>query len=194
MQFPLQIVFKVLALTPQMYVTDATGTAIGYVKQKLLAFKESVTVFTDDTQSQPIYTMNADRVIDFTANYHLADASGRSLGHVRREGVRSLWRAHYTIAIGDKPTFEVNEASGWVRLLDSIVSQIPFLELLTGYFLNPTYIVTRIGGPETLRMIKRPALLETHFAISQSGPIDGDEQATALLGLMMIVLLERSRG
>ncbi|MEZ5819002.1 MAG: hypothetical protein R3D44_18180 [Hyphomicrobiaceae bacterium] len=195
MQFPVQIAFKILALAPQMYVRDATGQSIGYVRQKLMAFKEAVTVFADETQVRPIYTINADRVIDFTANYHFADAAGRPLGHLRREGMRSLWRAHYVISVGDRQIFEVNEESALVRFLDGLVGEIPGLNLLTGLFLNPTYIVSRVGsGEETLRMVKRPSLLETHFAISQSGPISPEEQASALLGLMMIILLERSRG
>lgn len=204
MQFPLSIAFKILTITPQMYVSDGQGQPIGYVRQKLLAFKESVTVFTDETQTTPIYAISADRIIDFTANYHFADAVGRPLGHVRREGVRSMWRAHYVISVGDRPTFEVNELSAWTRLADNLISEIPFVGAFTGYFLNPTYIVSRIGGsgtsqattshPETLRMVKHPALLETNFAIEQSGPIAPDEQVCALLGLMMIILLERSRG
>lgn len=194
MQFPLQIVFKILALSPQMYVNDAAGNAIGYVRQKLLAFKENVTIFTDESQSTPIYTINADRVIDFTANYHFAEADGTPLGLVRREGVRSLWKAHYVISVGDRPTFEVNEQSALVRLADNLVGEIPFVGALTGYFLHPTYVVSRIGGPEALRMVKRPALLETHFEISQSGAVSPQEQACVLLGLMMIILLERSRG
>jgi hypothetical protein len=195
MQFPLEIVFKILALAPQMYVRDASGQSIGYVRQKLMAFKESVTVFTDETQAQPIYTINADRVIDFTANYHFADPAWRPLGHLRREGMRSLWRAHYVISVGDRPTFEVREQSAIVRLADSIFGQIPLIGALSGYFFNPTYIVSRMSdGTEALRMVKRPALLETHFAISQVGPITPDEQVSVLLGLMMIILLERSRG
>ena len=195
MQFPLKIAFKILTFVPQMYVHDATGSSIGYVRSKLLAFRESVTVFSDESQANAIYSINADRVIDFTANYHFADASGRSLGYVRREGVRSLWRAHYVICVGDKPTFEVNEASVVTRLLDSVVGEIPFVGALTGYFFNPVYNMSRIGGgPEVLRMTKRPALLETDFAIEQLGPISPDEQVAALLGLMMIILLERSRG
>jgi hypothetical protein len=43
-------------------------------------------------------------------------------------------------------------------------------------------------------MTKRPALFETDFEIEQLGPILPEEQVVALLGLMMIILLERSRG
>ena len=195
MQFPLKIVFKILTLVPQMYVQEASGRQIGYVRSKLFAFKEDVTVYEDESQSRPIYTIKADRVIDFTANYHFADGAGRSLGYMRREGVRSLLRAHYTICVGERPTFEVTEASILTRLIDSAVGQIPFVGALTGLFFNPIYNVSRVGGgPEVLRMTKRPALLETDFSIELLGPVSPDEQVSALLGLMMIILLERSRG
>ncbi len=194
MQFPLNIAFKILTLAPQMHVRHAAGQQIGYVRQKLMAFKESVTVFTDETQTRPIYTINADRVIDFSANYHFADASGRPLGHIHREGMRSLWRAHYVISVGERPVFEVHEESALVRLADSIFGQIPFLGALSGYFFNPTYIVSRIGGTEALRMVKRPAFLETQFSITRSESISPEDQVSLLLGLMMIILLERSRG
>lgn len=194
MEFPISIAFKILTLVPQMYVRDARGTEIGYVRQKLLAFRERVTIYSDETQARPIYAIEADRIIDFNAVYHFSDPSGRRLGDVRREGMRSLWRAHYVISVGDRPTFEVNEESAWVRLADNLVSDIPFVGAFTGLFLNPTYIVSRIGGAEALRMVKRPALLETDFNIAQTGPISPDEQVSALLGLMMIILLERSRG
>lgn len=195
MLFPVQIAFKILTVVPQMYVRDVSGASIGYVRSKIFALKEDVTVFENESQARAIYSINADRMIDFTANYAFADAQGRPLGRVRREGFRSLWRAHYTITVGDRPVFEVNEASVLTRLIDSVVGQIPFVGAFTGLFFNPIYNVTRIGGgPEVLRMTKRPALLETDFSIEQLGPIASDEQVCALLGLMMIILLERSRG
>lgn len=195
MQFPLQIAFKILTFVPQMYVREGSGRSIGYVRSKLLAFKEDVTVFEDESQARPIYTIKADRIIDFTANYQFADGAGRPLGRVRREGVRSLWRAHYVISVGERATFEVSEASVITRLIDSVVGEIPLVGAFTGLFFNPIYNVTRIGGgPEVLRMTKKPALLETDFSIEQLGSVSPDEQACALLGLMMIILLERSRG
>lgn len=194
MIFPVKIVFKLLALAPQMYVADGSGNGIGYVRQKLLAFKESVTVFTDDTQTKPIYTIKADRVIDFNARYEFMAPNGAALGSLKREGVRSLWKAHYMIAVGDSPTFDVHEESAFVRLLDNLVGQIPFINLLTGYFFNPTYIITRVGGGEALRMVKRPSLFESTFTVDQKGSLTPNEQQCALLGLMMVILLERSRG
>lgn len=195
MQFPLSIAFKILTFVPQMSVRDASGQEIGYVRQKLFALRENVTVFADETQQQPIYAIKADRVIDFTANYHFTDQRGHTIGLVRREGMRSLWRAHYIISVADRPTFEVHEANPFVRLVDNLLGEIPFIGFLTGYVLNPRYNVTRAGsGADAFTMIKQPALLESRFAIEQLAPVAAEEQACLLLGLMMIILLERSRG
>lgn len=193
MQFPIQIVFKIFALAPQIYIRDASGQLLGYAKQKLFRFKESVTIFQDEAQTQPVYQIDADRVIDFSANYALKSAEGRMIGSVRRYGMRSIWRAHYEIVADGNAAFEVREESGIVRLIDSLVGQIPIVGLLTGLFLNPTYIVSRHGGGEVLRMVKKRAFLESLFTIEAQGPLSGRDQEAVMLGLTMIVLLERSR-
>lgn len=194
MQFPIQIAFKLLAIAPQMYVRDQGGQNLGYVKQKLLAFKEKVTVFADDTQAQPIYTIGADRVIDFNAEYHFTNAQGVRLGSAKRSGMRSLWKAHYIIDVGDSPAFEVHEESAFVRMVDGLIGEIPIVGMLTGYFLNPVYLVTRSNGSPALRMTKKRALLESLFTIEKQADLSDAEQEAVMLGLMMIILLERSRG
>jgi hypothetical protein len=211
MQFPVKISFKLLALAPQMYVTDSTGATLGYVKQKLLAFKEAVTVYTDETMSKEIYRIAADRVIDFNAEYFITNAAGQRLGSVQRSGMRSLWKAHYVINVAGQPAFDVNEASALVRVIDGLIGEIPVVGMLSGLFLNPTYNITRFGeaqavpgvatsaapatGPlPALKMVKHRALLESLFEISSNTSLTPAEQETVMLGLMMIVLLERSRG
>jgi uncharacterized protein YxjI len=194
MQFPIQITFKLLALAPQMYVTDSAGATLGYVKQKLLAFKESVTVFSDDSQQTPIYSIAADRIIDFNAEYFFANAAGQRLGSVQRKGMRSLWKAHYVINIAGQPAFELHEESAMVKFLDGLIGEIPIVGMLSGYFLNPKYNVTRMDGQPALRIVKHRSFLESMFAIDRQGDLNAQEQEAVMLGLMMIVLLERSRG
>ena len=194
MNFPVNIAFRILALAPQMLVTDADGRVIGFVREKLLRLVDDVTIFSDETQATPIYAIKADRIIDFSACYHFSDAHGRPLGHVQRAGMRSLWSANYSIHLDGAPAFEVNEENPIVRLLDGLLDEIPFVGIFTGLFLNPTYLVTRTDGGEALRITKRPSLLETDFRIDQLGPLDDRERECALLAGMMIILLERRRG
>lgn len=194
MQFPITITFKILTLAPKLYVADATGEAIGFVRQQLLAFREKVAVFRDETEAEELYRINADRIIDWSANYHISDTSGRAVGTIRRRGARSLWRAHYEVFIGDHQVFEIREASAFVRFLDLAIGEIPLVGLFTGYFFNPIYHVTRADGSLVLNVVKHRALLESRFAIDKLADIDAAEQECVLLAIMMMVLLERSRG
>lgn len=194
MQFPIQIAFKILTLAPKLYVTDAGGQSIGFVRQKLLALRESVTVFDSEAQATELYHIGADRIIDFNANYHLTRHGGETIGYVRRRGARSLWKAHYEVHLGDRMVFEIGEESAFVRLVDLLVGEIPIIGMFTGYFLNPVYNVTRPDGTRTLRIVKKRSFLESTFTIEQLAEIAPAEQECALLGTMMMVLLERSRG
>ena len=118
MQYPLELAFKILALTPQISVTDASGKLVFYVKLKMFKLKELVTIFSDEAQTIPLYYINADRVIDFSARYHFTDVNGTNLGSVKREGVRSLWKAHYNILAGDDIVMNIREENPWVKVAD----------------------------------------------------------------------------
>ncbi len=194
MKFPLRLTFKKIALAPQLSVTDAEGTLQLYVRQKLFKLKESVTVFADREQTRPLYSINADRVLDFTARYTFTDQAGRVLGGVRRQGMRSLWRARYEVFRGEEVALHIQEENPWVKVLDGIVGDIPVLGLLSGYLLNPSYVVSRPDGAPVLRLTKEPALFEGKFAIEKRAELEPHEEGLAVLALLMMTLLERDRG
>jgi uncharacterized protein YxjI len=195
MQFPLKLNFKVLAVAPQITVTDASGQTIFYVKQKLFKLKEAITVFSDSSQTKELYKINADRVIDFSAKYHLMDINGREIGSIKREGVRSIFKARYDIFDGNGThVLDINEESAFVRVMDALFGEIPVLGMFTGYVFNPTYIVADLQGQVVMKIKKEPAFLETGFLITQERPMSDEETLRAVLGAFMMVLLERIRG
>ena len=80
LNYPLTLSFKLIALSPQVRVTDASGQLVLYVKQKALALREDVRIFADEGQTQQLYQINANKIIDFSATYNLARAGGGALG------------------------------------------------------------------------------------------------------------------
>lgn len=195
MQFPLSLSFKIMALAPQVFVRDAGGTVQMYVKQKLLKLKESVTVFADEGQTRPLYTMNADRVIDWSARYNIAEAgTGTPLGSVKRQGMRSIWKANYEIERDGAVVMTVREANPWVKVLDHFLGELPGIGLLSGYFLHPAYLVTRADGTQVMKLTKEPAFLEGKFRLEQNAQMSDEDERLAVLGLLMMLLLERTRG
>lgn len=197
MHYPLNLTFKVLAIAPQLTIRDADGATILYVRQKMLRFKEQVEVFSDDSQQQKLFTIDADRIIDWSARYNFAYAeTGQPLGAVKRRGMRSLWKVHYDLfETEETPDLSIREENPWIKVLDSVFGELPFVGALTGYVFNPTFAVLDGSGTAHFRITKRPSFLETNFKIEQlTDAQDSSTEWRVLLGLLMMVLLERRRG
>ena len=195
MQFPLTLTFKIMALAPQISVRDANGTLLFYVKQKMFKLREAITVFADESQTQPLYTINADRIIDFSARYHFKDQNGIEFGSVKRDGARSIWKARYNIFdSNEQMIMQIQEENAMVKVMDAIFGEIPFVGMLSGYVFNPVFLVERPDDSLMLRVTKQPALLESSFTIERQADLTEAEQLNTVLGILMMVLLERSRG
>lgn len=194
MEFPLQLSFRILALAPQLTVTDARGEVLGYVQQKLLKLKEAITVYEGPERQEVRYRINADRMLDISARYLFQDPEGTALGGVRRRGMRSLWRAHYEVFDpAEALTFQMTESNPWIKMMDGLLGAVPILEFFTGYFLHPSYEVLRENHP-VARITKQPAFLEGRFTVERLESLSGEEEERLLLSLIMLVLLERERG
>jgi len=192
--YPLHLSFKIIAIAPQISVTDAGGRLLLYVKQKAFKLKEKVTVFADQEQTRPLYSIGADRIIDFAAQYDITTAAGGHLGAVKRRGMRSIWRAHYDVLRGGAAVLTIREANPWIKVLDNVLGEVPVLSMLTGYVFNPAYLVARADGTVILRAQKRPALWEGKYEITRQAELPSAEEELALLGVVMMLLLERTRG
>jgi uncharacterized protein YxjI len=194
MNYPLALRFKILAFAPQIYVQDASGAEVCYVKQKLFRFREKVEVFTDSSRKTLLSTIQADRIIDFNANYSFHMTDGTKLGSVRRRGLRSLWRAHYEILDGaGNVAFEVREENPGAKVLDTLLGEIPIIGMFTGFFCHPRYSILHNGTP-VLHVTKKRAFLESRFTVEKAGDLDAQSELRIVFSLLMFVLLERSRG
>lgn len=197
MNYPITFRFKLVALSPQIYVTDASGRTLCYVKQKLFRFREKVEVFTDDTMQTLLATIEADRVIDWSARYTFKAPDGQVLGAVGRRGLKSLWKAHYDVFApgAQSPTFSIQEQSALVNLLDGLVSGIPIVGMFSGYMLHPSYIASRVAdGSGVLQLTKQAAFFEGMFKLEPLGQASPGEELALLLSFLMMNLLERARG
>jgi uncharacterized protein YxjI len=194
MQYPLDLSFKILALGPQVAVTDASGSLVLYVKQKLFRLKEEITVFADREQTRALYTLKADRVIDFSARYTFTDSSGAILGSVKRQGMKSLWKTHYDIFEGDRATHTIRERNPWVKVADGLFEAIPLVGMFSGYVFHPSYDATREDGTVLMTLTKQPAFLEGKFRIEMLFNLPETEERRLLLAFLMMILLERGRG
>jgi uncharacterized protein YxjI len=197
-QYPLQLNFKLIALAPRIYVRDAAGKTLFYVHQKTFKLKEDVRIYSDDTKSKEVFRINADRIIDFSAQYHFThSASERRFGSIKHKGFRSIWKATYILfdANGTE-THHIAEDNPWVKVADALLGEIPFVGLFTGYLFHPSYTIKDLATEAPIMKItKNRAFFESNFTVEAVDEnLSSADEARLLLGLIMMVQLERSRG
>lgn len=196
MNYPLTLRFKVLAFAPQIFIEDSQGGPVCYVRQKLFKFREQVEVFTDKSKTTQRATIQADRIIDWSARYNFAMPDGTPIGSVGRKGMRSLWKAHYEVFNPGDQThdFTISEENPGAKFFDSFLGEIPILGFFTGYLFHPRYLATRADGTPAMRLTKQPAFWEGKFTIEKLTDLTPQEEYNLILSFMMLVLLERRRG
>ena len=195
MRYPLQLRFKLLAIASQIYVSEPDDNLVLYVKQKAFKLKEDITVFRDEAQKQALFSIKADRVIDFSANYHFTSAAGQPVGSIKRQGMKSLWKAHYDISDPDgRILMTISEENPWIKVLDALLSEIAIVGFFVGYFLHPSYAITSSNGQILMRLTKKRSLVERRFQIDKLAEMQPHDEARAVLGALMMILLERARG
>jgi len=197
MDYPLQFRSKLIALAPQIHVTDASGQSVCYVQQKLFKLKESIQVFRDPSKSELVATIAADRIIDWSARYTSAAADGTALGSVGRKGMRSIWRASYEVfnPRSQTPSFHIQEENVWAKVGDSIFSDIPIVGMFSGYVFHPRYLASRSSDKSpAMRLTKQPAFFEGHFTLEKLAELGAGEELNLLLSFIMLNLLERRSG
>lgn len=210
--FPVTLRFKLFAIASQISVRDAQDREVLYVKQKLFKLKEHVLVYRDSTMQELLFEIRANKMIDFSARYNFYhSATGSEIGHITREGMRSLWRASYDIYSSQQELiYHISEENPFVKLIDGALEMIPIvgpiLDIFQGMFLNPQYLVTDEARQRlAFRIIKKRSWHEGIFTLEaaqdpSSGEtfdpysLNDEKLMTVLLSVLMMVLLEKNRG
>lgn len=195
LQFPIKFTFNIGTISNDFTATDANNKTVAYVRQKMFKLKEAIDIYADQNRKQINYTIAADRWIDFSAAYSFKDAQGTPIGKIARKGWASIWKAEYeVIDQNDQLQYHIREENGWVKVIDSLIGQIPILGFFTGYLFNPAYKVTDMNGNLIARLVKEPSFFGRKFEVTKEGTIDNDDDDRIMLSLMMMILLERRRG
>ena len=196
LNYPLDFKFKITTLSSDFNITDRHGNYVAYVREKMFKLKEDVIVFNDESKSQELFRIKADRWLDFNASYSMTDLSThKNFGRLARKGMRSIWKSQYEIIDeNEKIKFQINEDNAWIKIWDSFVGEIPIIGMFTGFFLNPSYTVKDASGKEYFKLKKMPSLIGRRFQLDRLIDIDDEDESLVILSFLMMVLLERERG
>jgi uncharacterized protein YxjI len=117
--------YEVRAANPD----GSEGALVAFAQQKRLAFKEQVTLYTDDTKQVPVLGFKARQVIDLGATYDVTDATGAAVGLFRKDFKRSLLRSTWHVeqpGLGLVTGQETNVVVAVLRRFVDSLSWLPY--------------------------------------------------------------------
>ncbi|WP_422770118.1 hypothetical protein ACN28C_25795 [Plantactinospora sp. WMMC1484] len=143
--------YQVHAVNPD----GSEGEMLAFAQQKRLAFKEQVTLYTDDTKQQPVLGFKARQVMDLGATYDVTDAAGASIGLFRKDFKSSLLRSTWHVeqpglgrAIGQERSLPVAllrrfvESLSWLPYhFDFTIDGQPAFSVVKKWGLRDRYVV-----------------------------------------------------
>lgn len=197
--YPLQVRFKLLAFAPRIAVTDSKDKQILYSEQKVFALREAIKIYNNENDKRQIYSIKTNQILDFGAQYFFYTGTNTTnpIGSIKEQGLKTLFKATYTLFDNvKKEKYRIVESNAWIKVLDGILSMIPYVGLISGYFLNPTYIIVDLQTNKSIMLLKKePSFWERQFRIEMIGSsLSEEEESICLLGLLMMVQLQQNRG
>ena len=193
LNYPLKLSFKLFTFAPAVTVRDVSGQVVLSLQQKALALRQDIKVYRDEAHQDQAYQINADRIIGFSVNYGIKTAAGELLGTLGRKGMRSLWRATYQIADENGQDIgTIHETNPWVKVLDGMLEEIPFVGFLVALLFNPTYAVD-LRGQQAMLVHKKPSLWARTFELEPTGGVTEHDEPLVIASVLTMVLHERTR-
>jgi uncharacterized protein YxjI len=137
---------------------DTEGPMVAFAQQKRMAFKEQVTLYTDDTKQVPVLGFKARSVLDLGATYDVTDANGAPIGLFRKDFAKSLLRSTWHVEQPGLPVATGQERNFAVALLRRFSDSLSWLPYHFDFVANgqPVFSVVRKWGLRDRYMIEIP--------------------------------------
>ncbi len=159
------------------HIFNPNGQLEFYVKQKAFKLKEAITVYTDEAKTNPVLTIQARSVMDFSGTYDVSTVDGQKLGALRRKGLKSILKDQWEILdTSDTPVGTIDEDSMLAAMIRRFLSN-----------LVPQSFTATVNGDKV-------AVFDQHFnpfvaKYDIDFSMDQNQQLDRRLGIAAVVLL-----
>jgi uncharacterized protein YxjI len=131
------------------------GDVIAFAQQKRMAFREQVTLYTDESRREILAGFKARSVIDIGATYDVTDTSGSPIGLFRKDFARSLLRSTWHVEQPEFGTMTGQERDVVVAVLRRF-TDLDFLPYHFDFVRGgaPAFSVTKKWGIRDMYVVK----------------------------------------
>jgi uncharacterized protein YxjI len=162
----------------EVHAVSPTGDEAGilaFAQQKRLAFKEQVTLYTDDTKQYPVLGFKARQVIDLGATYDVFDANGQPIGLFRKNFAASLLRSSWVVEQPGYGEIAGQERNPWVAVLRRFVDYLSWLPYHFDFTIQgrPAFSVVRKWGlRDTYQVSIHDQYLDRRLVVAMAVALD----------------------
>ena len=174
-----------------LYDNDIKGAQIAFAEQSRFAFREAITVLMNNAQSEILFTVKAEKILDIHGKFQVMDPEGNLIGYCKKAFGSSLLRSTWEIYDkADTLLFTAKEKSPVMAIVRRIAQFVPYLSDIAPFF--PFNFIfekdTNIIGTHT-RVWGR---LTDQYKLSLKSQFEGvDRRLVLRLGILLDALQDR---
>lgn len=143
------------------------GQLVAFVEQKRMAFKEHVTLYTDESKQAVLGAFKARKVIDLASAYDVTDTQGRSLGYFGKKFGKSLLRSTWQLDQSGAEPVNISERSMAMALFRRIWDFLPWVGDLPFPWM---YHFDFVRGGETVAVFEKKTRFRDHYLLDIDDP------------------------
>jgi uncharacterized protein YxjI len=217
--YPLTFTFPAFAISPQITVKDATGTAILSAAKKLISSKEEINVTSG---GRPVYKIisQENRITDIPSNWDIQSADGQTLGVVDDDFLSAVDTSKFmpASAMSTVADIEISRALNlrsvkmyWINDTKGkriglvapdqkslVAMQLPFgqfirqMPALFFRFITPSYFV-RLGEQTVMFLQKKRTFFLDTYTLETRGAFSEANERLLINGVLLALVYERQR-
>jgi hypothetical protein len=167
-------------------IATTGGQSLFFVKLKAFRLKEDITLCADEALTQPLLSIKARQIIDFSAAYDVVDLTTQArVGALRRRGLKSLLRDEWEILDpADQVIGVMQEDSQLMALLRRFLSSLIPQHYHITVHNQPAAVITGTWNPFIVKH-------KMDLSADRSGLLD---QRLALAASVLLMTVEGKQG
>lgn len=150
----------------EVHAVAPDGTEAGvlaFAQQKRMAFKEQVTLYTDETRQTPVLGFKARQVMDLGATYDITDSTGAPIGLFRKNFKESLLRSTWHLEQPGHGKMVGRETNLTVAVLRRFLESLSWL---------PYHFEFMIGDRPAFSVVKKWGLRDEYLVTIHDPQVD----------------------
>ena len=181
-------VVNLYRVTPLAAGDTPAGPPVAFVRQKRLALKEDIRVFSDESEAEELFRIKARQMLDVRGRFDVTAPGGEAIGSLEKVFRRSLFRSTWKVLGADGSELAVvEERSLPVAVLRRAIDLVPYGELVPILF----HFTIRENG-RVLGDFTRRWGLRDRYVLDLAG--DTERKLDRRLAIALAVVLDALQG